>query len=69
MLDPKLNPRIIKAHEQAIAKGSQGYIDPISGYFVMTSVYLKKRGYCCGIGCRHCPWPIADQKKASRPVV
>jgi|TARA_B110000438_G_C15755194_1_gene624763 hypothetical protein len=69
MLDPKLNPRVIKAHEQAISEGYQGYIDPITGYFVMTSTYLKERGFCCGIGCRHCPWPIDDQNKAGRPVV
>lgn len=27
-----------------------------NGYMVMTSAYLKERGYCCGSGCRHCPW-------------
>ncbi|HEV2835513.1 MAG TPA: ABC transporter substrate-binding protein [Pyrinomonadaceae bacterium] len=24
---------------------------------VFTSSYLQRRGYCCGSGCRHCPYP------------
>lgn len=27
-----------------------------NGLLVMTAHYLKRRGYCCGNGCRHCPW-------------
>ena len=23
---------------------------------VFTAAYHRKRGYCCGSGCRHCPW-------------
>ena len=30
------------------------YID--EGRFVMTESYHLKRGYCCGNGCRHCPY-------------
>lgn len=26
------------------------------GRYVFTAQYLKKRGYCCGNGCRHCPY-------------
>lgn len=25
-------------------------------YLVFTATYLLKRGYCCGNGCRNCPW-------------
>ena len=29
-----------------------------NGSMVMTEEYHKKRGSCCGSGCRHCPfWP------------
>lgn len=28
-----------------------------NGYVVFTEAYHKKRGYCCGSGCRHCPFP------------
>lgn len=27
-----------------------------NGFYVFTSEYLKKRGYCCKSGCRHCPY-------------
>ncbi|HTV13147.1 MAG TPA: DUF5522 domain-containing protein [Acidobacteriaceae bacterium] len=23
---------------------------------VFTEAYHRRRGYCCGSGCRHCPW-------------
>jgi hypothetical protein len=26
------------------------------GYMVLTARYLLQRGYCCGNGCRHCPY-------------
>jgi Family of unknown function (DUF5522) len=25
-------------------------------YVVFTEAYHLRRGYCCGSGCRHCPW-------------
>jgi hypothetical protein len=31
------------------------YID--NGRYVFTAWYLLRRGYCCGNGCRHCPYP------------
>ena len=27
-----------------------------NGSMVFTASYLKRRGYCCGSGCRHCPY-------------
>ena len=27
-----------------------------NGAMVFTASYLKRRGYCCGNGCRHCPY-------------
>ncbi|MES2780253.1 MAG: DUF5522 domain-containing protein [Bacteroidota bacterium] len=26
------------------------------GYFVFTEEYHRLRGYCCGNGCKHCPY-------------
>jgi hypothetical protein len=26
------------------------------GYLVFTEQYHRRRGFCCGSGCRHCPW-------------
>jgi hypothetical protein len=28
------------------------------GRLVFTSEFLLQRGYCCGSGCRHCPYNI-----------
>jgi hypothetical protein len=27
-------------------------------YIVFTEKFLKKRGYCCESGCRHCPYGL-----------
>jgi len=27
-----------------------------NGVMVFTASYLQRRGYCCGSGCRHCPY-------------
>lgn len=31
------------------------YFDP-DGRMVFTESYHRRRGYCCGSGCRHCPY-------------
>jgi hypothetical protein len=33
-----------------------------NGLFVFTAHYLKKRGKCCGNGCRHCPYRTKKSK-------
>ena len=30
-------------------------------YMVFTEAYHLKRGYCCGSGCRHCPYRDRDK--------
>jgi hypothetical protein len=47
---------VLAAHAAAEARGDQGYLDPATGLFVLTASYLRDRGYCCGNGCRHCPY-------------
>lgn len=51
---------VLAVHSAAVAAGEDGYVDPLTGYFVFTATYLRDRGYCCEIGCRHCPWIDAD---------
>jgi iron complex transport system substrate-binding protein len=46
-------------HRQACASSLPTYNDPVTGYAVFTADFLKQRGYCCGNGCRHCPYPGA----------
>jgi Family of unknown function (DUF5522) len=45
------------AHDDAVARGDAGYRDPATGFFVFTAETLRARGWCCGNGCRHCPYP------------
>jgi hypothetical protein len=33
------------------------------GLMVLSSSFLLKRGYCCGSGCRNCPYPESDRLK------
>lgn len=37
-----------------------------NGLLVFTAQYHLKRGYCCGNGCRHCPYRVKQQKAQSR---
>jgi Family of unknown function (DUF5522) len=48
--------RIVAVHDRAVADGEDGYLDPGSGLFVLTAEFLRRRGTCCGRGCRHCPY-------------
>ncbi len=54
---PRRN-EIIDAHRAAMAEGDPCYLDPTTGLFVLTAVYLRDRGTCCGSGCRHCPYDV-----------
>lgn len=44
-----------KLHDEAVAKGQKYYLDPATGFKVLTEAYLLTRP-CCGQGCRHCPY-------------
>lgn len=46
----------LRRHERAMDAGLSTYRDPATGSSVMTADYLASRGWCCGSGCRHCPW-------------
>ena len=63
-LDRPDRDEILARHERALASGMSTYVDPATGYTVLTADYLAERGYCCSSGCRHCPWeptaPDAD---------
>jgi hypothetical protein len=48
--------QIIRAHAEALASAADTYVDPRSGYTVLTAAYLARRGHCCDSGCRHCPY-------------
>lgn len=37
-----------------LQEGTHYYFE--AGRMVLTARYLQERGYCCGNGCRHCPY-------------
>mmetsp|Transcript_28540 Transcript_28540/g.67824 ORF Transcript_28540/g.67824 Transcript_28540/m.67824 type:complete len:635 (-) Transcript_28540:43-1947(-) len=53
-------------HKEACERGERFYLDPKTGYQVMTEVAHKKRGKCCGCGCRHCPYNHANVPSTER---
>lgn len=48
--------RILAAHEDAMRRGEPGYVDPATGFLVLTAAFLWAREACCTQGCRHCPY-------------
>lgn len=38
-----------------LIEGDDFYYDT-EGYMVLTESYHIGKGYCCGYGCRHCPY-------------
>lgn len=62
MTKPRISPEAQRAHDGAVARGQLGYMDPETGLFVMTELYLKQRGTCCESGCRHCPYGFHDAR-------
>lgn len=60
--NPGFGPAM-EAHAAAVEAGVGGYVDPGTGLFVMTARYLADRGWCCGRGCRHCPYEDGDSTR------
>ena len=54
--DDPLYSEIIGVHTESLEAGADTYVDPRSGYTVLTAGYLARRGSCCESGCRHCPY-------------
>lgn len=36
------------------------------GKVVFTALYLEERGYCCGFGCRNCPYQYMNVPEPKR---
>lgn len=37
-------------------------------YVVFTAAFLRKRGYCCESGCRHCPYGFRKDQRSDVPA-
>lgn len=58
--------RIADLHAAACAAGQLSYVDPATGYMVLTRVAHLQRGKCCGSACRHCPYGQVNVKDPSK---
>ena len=45
-------------------EGADDYYTNEDGFVVFTAKYLLERGYCCGNGCKNCPY---DYKAVPEP--
>jgi hypothetical protein len=46
----------------SIEKNKDYYINE-KGLLVFTKKYHLKRGYCCGNGCKHCPYDYVNVRR------
>lgn len=51
-----------KSSTEPLAEGVDFHFE--DGLMVLTANYLLKRGYCCGNGCRHCPYDNEDSERS-----
>lgn len=51
-----------KTDKPAFVEGVDFYFE--NGLTVLTAEYLRKRGYCCRSGCRHCPYDDTDKDQS-----
>ena len=42
-------------NENQFIEGRDYYFNE-EGFMVLTELFLKERGYCCDMGCLHCPY-------------
>ena len=48
-----------------LVEGEDYYME--GPYVVFTEAYLRKRGYCCESGCRHCPYGFRRDRRNDIP--
>lgn len=53
---------------QNITQDKDYYYDE-NGYMVFTEAYHLKKGYCCGHGCRHCPFDYESVPEPKRSII
>ena len=48
-----------------LAEGEDYYYNE-QGYIVLTEKYHLQKGFCCGNGCRHCPYNYQNVSEPKR---
>jgi len=54
------------ADEPTLLEGRDYTVE--AGCWIFTADFLRRRGYCCGNGCRHCPYREGDEATATNPA-
>ncbi|HKB68889.1 MAG TPA: DUF5522 domain-containing protein [Pyrinomonadaceae bacterium] len=54
-------------HDPELQEGQDYYLE--HGLLVFTAAFLRKRGYCCESGCRHCPYMDSANGQTNNPPV
>jgi hypothetical protein len=50
---------------QQLVEGVDFYYNE-EGYIVLTTKYHLEKGFCCGNGCRHCPYDFENVHEPKR---
>lgn len=53
-LEQKASEKKVHSKKNELKEGVDFYVE--NGRWVFTTSYHIRRGYCCGNGCRHCPY-------------
>ncbi len=54
------------ASKEKLTEGIDYYFE--NGLMVLTAHFLLKRGYCCGNGCRYCPYNTGEDSGHNKNV-
>lgn len=49
-----------------LVEGEDFYYE--GSFIVFTEAWLRRRGYCCESGCRHCPWGYRRDRRSDLPA-
>ena len=50
---------------EQLEEGTDYYYNA-EGYIVLTETFHLKKGYCCGNGCKHCPYDFINVPEPKR---
>lgn len=54
--------------QNELKEGIHFYINP-DGYLVLTEKYHLEKGFCCGMGCLHCPYKFENVPEPRRSLL
>ena len=54
--------------DDELIEGIHYYINE-NGLIVLTEQYHREKGYCCGMGCLHCPYQYENVPEPQRSIL